>query len=261
MPVKYEQTPSTSGGIGGSIAVTQVAFGTAANTIGGDSAFIFDAVNKWLKVGSALGTIDAPLHVRSNTARIMLLEGGTTFPLYLGFKNASANDIARIQGGTVANRGGVLDVYVKINDNVQATAAAFAARWNSIGYYGLNTSNPQERLHVVGNARTDGRSMWSKGASVTAAGDLVLGTDGNTFAVAGATTVNAIDTTGWREGNIIVLYFVPGGSPTLKHNTAGGAGTAPMLLSGSVDWTTGADYTITFFFDGTSWQEIARKTP
>jgi hypothetical protein len=46
-------TLSGLGGIGGTLALGQVAFGTAANTVGGDATFIFDSTNVNLGIGSA----------------------------------------------------------------------------------------------------------------------------------------------------------------------------------------------------------------
>lgn len=49
------------------------------------------------------------------------------------------------------------------------------------------------------------------------------------------------------------------GTPTVKHDTAGGAGTATLLLSGSVDLTAAANTVLTLVYDGTNWQEVSRK--
>ena len=55
----------------------------------------------------------------------------------------------------------------------------------------------------------------------------------------------------------MVLIF--SGAPTVKHNTAGGAGTAVMKLEGSVDFAAAADSVLAFTYDGSAWQEESRK--
>lgn len=95
-------------------------------------------------------------------------------------------------------------------------------------------------------------------AAITAANDLTLGS-ANQNIVSGATTINAITTTGWQAGSSVTLVF--SSTPTVKHNTAGGAGTAKMLLAGSTDFTAAANSVLGLEFDGTQWQETFRKSP
>lgn len=116
------------GGITGTGIANQVTFWTGAATVGGDTAFLFDPITKRLKIGSALGTIDATLHVRTNSQEGIRLEGGTSFPIYFRCKNASVDNIFRVQGASVASRGGVVDVYTKPADNNQNGADVFALR-------------------------------------------------------------------------------------------------------------------------------------
>jgi hypothetical protein len=104
---------------------------------------------------------------------------------------------------------------------------------------------------------TSGRFQLDIGASVAAANDLTLGTDGNLFTITGATQINAITTTNWQAGSQIAFVFT--GAPTLKNNTAGGAGTATMLLAGRVDYVAAAGDYIAFQYDGTNWYETNRK--
>lgn len=94
------------------------------------------------------------------------------------------------------------------------------------------------------------------GGNVTSTNNLTLGGDGNVFKVTGNTQINAILTSGWQEGSQIVLELTD--APTLKHNTAGGAGTAPMFLAGSVDFVAAAGDAIEFYYNGTHWHEIGR---
>lgn len=107
----------------------------------------------------------------------------------------------------------------------------------------------------AGNARFDNRVL-SASAGITAANDLTLGS-ANQQIVSGNTQINAITTAGWRAGSQVTLIF--SGTPTVKHNTAGGAGTAVILLAGSVDLVAAANTVLCLEYDGTSWQETSRK--
>lgn len=111
---------------------------------------------------------------------------------------------------------------------------------------------------VVGGELTVERRLLGSSTAATAANDLVLGA-ANQFIVAGNTQINAIDVEGWSAGSKITLIFT--GTPTVKHNTAGGAGTAVLLLNGSIDLSATTDTVLCLEYDGTSWQEVSRKVP
>jgi len=115
--------------------------------------------------------------------------------------------------------------------------------------------------NLVGRALqiTGGRFEFPAGANIAAANDLTLGMDGICFIITGNTTINAITVLNWQSGSIISLQFT--GTPTVKHNTAGGAGTAKILLMGSVDQAMSANFTLLLKYDGTVWQEVGRKDP
>lgn len=106
-------------------------------------------------------------------------------------------------------------------------------------------------------AFSGGRVEFSKGTDVASANNLTLGGGGNTFGITGTTQVNAITTTNWQAGSFVYLLF--NDVTTVKHNTAGGAGTAPILLAGSVDLTTDANTVLTLIYNGTQWEETSRK--
>ena len=118
----------------------------------------------------------------------------------------------------------------------------------------FNAFVPESRITIQ-----DTRFETDKGANVAAANDLTLGGDGNVFTITGNTQINAITTQYWQAGSQIVLIF--SGSPTVKHNTAGGAGTAVMLLAGSTDLSATANTVLGLVYDGTQWQEMYRKVP
>lgn len=127
----------------------------------------------------------------------------------------------------------------------------------------LNIQNAGSGLSLLvdqGNARFDGRILGSQGADIASANDLTLGGDGNSFEITGNTQINALTTTNWQNGSVVTLLFTS--NPTVKHNTAGGAGTAVFLLSGSADFGATAGDTLTLILSeigGTqAWREIAR---
>lgn len=109
-----------------------------------------------------------------------------------------------------------------------------------------------------GSLRASRRVETAKGADIAAANDLTLGGDGNFFIITGNTTVNAILVVNWQAGSTVILMFT--GTPTIKHNTAGGAGTATMKLLNGVDLVVSKNPTILqLVYDGTNWQEVSRS--
>lgn len=109
-----------------------------------------------------------------------------------------------------------------------------------------------------GSLRSSRRIETAKGANVVAANDLTLGGDGNVFTITGNTTINAITTTDWQAGSVIRLIFT--GTPTVKHDTAGGANTATMKLAAGVDFVISKNPTVlTLVYDGTNFLEVSRS--
>lgn len=104
------------------------------------------------------------------------------------------------------------------------------------------------------------RLQATQGADVASANDLTLGTDGNSFEITGTTQINAITIANWQNGATITLLFAS--TPTVKHNTAGGAGTAVILLAGAADFAATAGDTLTLLLSeigGTqAWRELSR---
>ena len=105
-----------------------------------------------------------------------------------------------------------------------------------------------------------GRMLDNQGTDIASANDLTLGADGNSFEITGTTQVNAITTANWKNGSKITLLFTS--TPTVKHNTAGGGGTAVILLAGAGDFAATAGDTLTLLLSeigGTqAWREVAR---
>ncbi len=91
---------------------------------------------------------------------------------------------------------------------------------------------------------------------ITATNNLIL--DGNSNVVSGNTQINAITNIGGLTGGtVLTLIFT--GTPIVKHNTAGGGGTAKIFLAGSVDFQAALNSVLCLMFDGIQWQEISRK--
>lgn len=101
------------------------------------------------------------------------------------------------------------------------------------------------------------RIETGQGAVVAAANDLSLGFNGNVFHISGATQINAIAISYWQAGSVIRFIF--DSNPLVKHNTAGGAGTAKLLLAGAVDFASTANDVLTLVYDGVSWFEVSRS--
>ena len=103
----------------------------------------------------------------------------------------------------------------------------------------------------------EGRLQGDKGADVTSADEITLGTDGNYFDITGTTTINHINKTDWQAGSVIILQF--DASVTVTHNAASPTGTeASMLLSGAVDFSATADDILMLVYDGVMFREISR---
>lgn len=106
---------------------------------------------------------------------------------------------------------------------------------------------------------TQGPAGGVQGANVTAANNLNLGTVGNVFTIGGNTQINAIVSTGFQNGQNVVLKFT--GTPKVKHNTAGGTGTAIVLLNGSADFDAVDDAILGLVLIDGEWHETFRKVP
>lgn len=155
---------------------------------------------------------------------------------------------------------------------IVTTNGASAAYSGGSKYLLLDTTNS---LYVIGDVdgvdnltririddsifaiQCNNRFEEDMGISLVAANDLTLGNDGNNFVVTGNTQVNAITILNWQNGSHVTLQFT--GTPTIKHNTAGGAGTAPLFLAGSVDLSAANNTVLGLWYDGTQWQETFRK--
>ena len=110
-------------------------------------------------------------------------------------------------------------------------------------------------LEATGTSWFNGIVHNVKGADIASAADLTLTTNSHT--ITGTTTINAMTILPFIAGDHITLVF--SGATTVKHNTAGGAGTAVFKLAGSVDFVTAADSVLGLYYDGTVFQQTNEK--
>lgn len=93
------------------------------------------------------------------------------------------------------------------------------------------------------SVQVDGRILGKQGADVSSTATMEVGYDGNTFEITGSETIESIVITGWQNGSEINLLFK--GSLTITHNATAGAGSVPILLSGSADFSATAGDVLT----------------
>ncbi len=124
--------------------------------------------------------------------------------------------------------------------------------------YGVQAATTAAQfLYLNTNILISNRLNEKKGIDVASANDLTLGMDGNVFVITGNIQINAITVANWQAGSKVTLVFT--GTPTVKHNTVGGGGTAVMLLAGSIDLVAAVNTVLGLTYDGTQWQETYRK--
>lgn len=198
--------------------------------------------------GTVTGITTAITGTKNNALTISIPTQGTDDAdgqnLSISAENAGSGGTGNHNGGNLVLAGGV-----KQGSGI-AGAVTINSAWTATGQTCAD-------LGTVVTATMSGRIHLAKGINVASANDLTLGTDGNFFTITGAVTVNAITTTTWQAGSRITLLF--SGAPLIKHNTAGGVGTAPMLLAGSTDFSAATNSILDLIFDGTQWQETSRK--
>jgi hypothetical protein len=155
--------------------------------------------------------------------------------------------------------------YAFVGASTITNAATFAISGAPIAGTNATITNAYALWVQGGITKFDGRVTNNQGADVASAGDLTLGTDGIVFEITGTTAINAITTAGWQNGTEITLLFTSTYSPAINHNTAGGAGTAVVLLSGSAAFGAVANSRIKLLLSevgGTqAWRETGRIAP
>lgn len=157
-----------------------------------------------------------------------------------------------------------INVSPYINQTGTASGTTYGVRYNPTvisalgGHVAFSNTYGDNRFNETsGRTLALARFETSKGTDVASANDLTLASNGNVFTITGTTQINAITTSLWQAGSQVQLLF--SGAVLVKHNTAGGAGTAPILLAGSTDLTTDANTVLSLVYNGTQWEEMSRK--
>jgi hypothetical protein len=107
-------------------------------------------------------------------------------------------------------------------------------------------------VDVGGDLVVGDRIQGNKGADVASATTITL-VDGNLFDITGTTQIDAMTSTNWQAGSMVVLHF--DAILTVTHNT----GADGFFLQGAASFVTTADDTLTVIWNGTRWEEISRS--
>lgn len=227
-------------------------------TVGGSTTAPIATTSAVINVTGNVVTSGIKGEVRINTAAHT---GQTASTERIGF-NYVTNTIQWATGALTTQREWVIaaPTYGFVGASTITTAATLAVTAAPIAGTNATITNPLALWVQAGGSRFDGRQLNAQGADVASANDLTLGLDGNTFEITGTTQINAITIANWQNGTLVRLLFTS--NPTVKHNTAGGAGTAPILLAGGVDFGATAGDGLTLLLSeigGTqAWREQGR---
>lgn len=134
---------------------------------------------------------------------------------------------------------------------------------SGVRFYMTGETAQVDNVTNTANFQVYGRTLGTQGTDVASANDLTLGNDGNTFEITGAVQINGIITTGWTNGSEVELLFAS--TPTLKHDTISGVGTARLYLANSADalMTAGSRMKLKLSEIGgvVAWRETGRVFP
>ena len=251
---------NTTIGNNGAIAIgyASTSNGLLSSAIGRDS----EATHDYSGVFGAFG--------KTTTTRQLVFGGDDTFvdygftSLYFGTGVTSTFNADRfwtITGSEGADIAGNKWTFAAARATGDAVGGTFEWQTSDAGSSGSTLQSLTTKMALDSNTKglylTDVRFQQDRGTDTAAANNLVLPYDGTGFVITGNTQITAIDTTDWQPGSIIYLVFT--GSPTLKHDTAGAAGTLRLKLSGSIDFVAAANDLIAFWNSGSNWHEIGRK--
>ena len=128
------------GGISGTISAGQVAYASTTDTIAGSNTLQYDSATGYFGRVSS-GSPEAPLHVKGPGSEMLRLQTTTTFPVYIGFKSGTANDLARVVGVSASSNGGELSFYTKDADSNSASSSTERGRIDSNGNFWIGTSH------------------------------------------------------------------------------------------------------------------------
>ena len=151
---------------------------------------------------------------------------------------------------SAANNGNPYSLWVNAGVT-KVQVSGYGSGYIAVGAASIGAYN----LEITGTSWFNGLVNNVKGADIASAADLTLTTNSHT--ITGTTTINAMTILPFIAGTHITLVF--SGATTVKHNTAGGAGTAVFKLAGSVDFVTAADTVLGLYYDGTVFQQTFEK--
>jgi hypothetical protein len=229
--------------IGGAVSIGQVAFGTAAGVIGGDSGLFWDNVNKRLGVGTSAPT--QALQVNGSGLFTTDVRVGADISFY----NIGSRITAPFNGGIILynsaktdfgrlNFGGVSAAFPAIK---RSGANIHIQRADDIGLTGLaalnlllnTTTDAGFRLDVNGTARFGATTVQAQGAlssdialrvrNSTATGDLLSVNGLGNLTAAGDSFVNGVRV---GKGGGTALKSTALGAGALNGNLTGGSNVA-----------------------------------
>lgn len=186
---------------------------------------------------------------------------GSSGPVVLELSNGAAEgavSLGRWDGVARLNNGEVRAVIIEHNAigtvaNERGGQLTISTRTSGVSGASLTRITLDENGLLL-----SGRLQQKRGANVVSANDLTLGLDGSSFGVTGTTALNGIATANWQSGSVVKLFLL--GAITVKHNTAPSAGFAKFSLQGAADFVGASGAVLTVEYDGTVWQETARRT-
>ncbi len=188
-----------------------------------------------------------------NTTPYLYLDMSTTdFAIgdFFGSANGTAwvgkDNANHIYGTVMINGGSGARVFDAIGDTV---TIGDVGNFQNNSIFQIDDGNQTQRIFRS-------RFEVTEATDVIAANDLTLSANGNAITITGNTQINAITTTNWQEGSVVELHLT--GTPTLKNNTAGGAGTAPLRLAGATDFVITGYTVLQLQYKDGFWNEVGR---
>lgn len=193
----------SGGGISGTISAGQVAYASTTDTIAGSNTLQYDSTNGYFGRVSS-GAPAAPLHAKGAGSEMLRLETTTTFPVYIGFKSGTADNLSRVVGESTSSNGGELSFYTKPADGNSAGSAVKTVKIDKAG--NLIVGDTNSVTGAAANSLIIGRNNSLN------QGDFPAGAigDGNaigyawTFAAGYGNTVNYQSSIALGQGNSII---------------------------------------------------------
>ena len=158
--------------------------------------------------------------------------------------NMNTNDLT---GVGILNFGNANTTITRVTEDLEydvATGDSHRFRVNNVTEMELDTTNG-----LVLQRRIQG----NKGSDVASGTTITLGNDGNLFDITGTTQIDAMASTNWQAGSVVILHF--DGILNVRHNI----GADGFFLQGAGTFATTADDTLTLVWNGTRWEETARS--